>query len=33
MMESRPQHLSGQDFVISTKEDGKITTYWDRIYK
>jgi hypothetical protein len=34
MMESRPQHLSGKDFVISTKdEEGNITTYWDRIYK
>ena len=33
IMESRPQHLSGQDFVISKKEDGKITTYWNQIYK
>lgn len=34
IMESRPQHLSGQDFVISRKnEDKSITTYWDQVYK
>lgn len=31
--ESRVKHLSGQDFLISQKEeDGSITTFWDKIF-
>jgi len=29
---ARPEHLSNQEIVISEENDGKITTYWDRIY-
>jgi hypothetical protein len=30
---ARPEHLRGQDIVLSTMDDkGKITTHWDRIF-
>lgn len=29
---ARPEHLSNQEIVISEKIDGKIYTYWDKIF-
>jgi hypothetical protein len=29
---ARPEHLRGQDIVISEEVDGKILTHWDRIF-
>jgi hypothetical protein len=29
---ARPEHLRGQDIVISEEIDGKILTHWDRIF-
>lgn len=31
--EARPEHLSGQEIVISEKIEGKIVTHWDKVYK
>lgn len=28
----RPQHIADQEFVLSEKKDGKIITYWDKIF-
>jgi hypothetical protein len=30
---ARPEHLRNQEIVISEIVDGKITTYWDKVYK
>ena len=30
---ARPEHLRNQEIVISEVVDGKITTYWDKVYK
>lgn len=33
-MEARAHHIAGKDIVIAVgDEDGKLTTYWDRVYK
>lgn len=29
---ARPDYLSGKEFIISKKEDGKLVTYWDNIF-
>ena len=29
---ARPEHLSNQEIVLSEKIDGKLMTYWDRVY-
>ena len=34
IMEARARHIAGKDIIIATgDENGKITTYWDRVYK
>ena len=30
---SRARHLTNQEFVISEMKDGKLVTYWDKIFK
>lgn len=29
---ARPEHLRGQEFVISELKDGKLVSYWDKIF-
>ncbi len=29
---ARPSHLSNQEFVLSEKIEGKLVTYWDRVF-
>ena len=29
---ARPEHLKGQDLVLSTLKDGKVETFWNRIF-
>lgn len=30
---ARPEHLKNQEFVVAEEIEGKIVTYWDKIYK
>jgi hypothetical protein len=29
---ARPEHLKGQDLVLSTLTDGTVKTFWNRIF-
>ena len=29
---ARPEHLKGQDIILSSMKDGKVETYWNRIF-
>jgi len=30
---ARPEHLRNEEIVISEMIDGKLVTYWDKVYK